>query len=711
MAGRMKDIRMNALGFKRDEIRELFHQIRHIDLDAHSIEFIENKTEGWIIALRLASMIIMEKKDVEQAFKTIETDKSTISEYLVMEVLSKQPADIRKAMLISSLFDRFNENLLDNLLTEGIETNGRELINWLRKSNLFIIDLDQKGEWYRYHHLFKSILYEKLTKQTTKKDLRQMHRKASHWFENNKFLSEAMDHAIACDDVNLSTGIVKRNRLELLNGNIYYQLEQLQGRIPMSVIESDAELLLIELYIQWNHGNFPRLGELEALLDQLMDTVDKASPIHSESLFFIGFNSLFLRQDLGAAMKYFNEAMELVPESSAEPRGMLELHYFIFGQLAGLYDMLHKMYYELMDKDLLPQRKNRINQGFFAASIDQAMLSEVLKNAHDAISFADTMNMKDSRGIVEDFTGAAKLRIGEKKEALELFNNVLEDRYYVHSRIVIDSLTGIIIINCVSNNMTKADETFSILESYIENLDEFFNSMVWSVRIRYQMFLRNHETVRELLKEYKPGVLDLVLWLDVPEITHAWALIYEGSDESLEQAEKELEQLEAMCSALQNRIHLYEVKVLQAILFGLKGETENAEEALSASLEIAEPEGMYLYYVELGNMFESLIDGLSEKTRTRPFIVKVLLQIRKIQDQPAEKTPPTKKRKMNMLTQREIEVLNCISEGLRNKEIAEKLFNSEETIKKHIYNMFQKLQVKNRMNLVSKAREEGLLAE
>ena len=103
--------------------------------------------------------------------------------------------------------------------------------------------------------------------------------------------------------------------------------------------------------------------------------------------------------------------------------------------------------------------------------------------------------------------------------------------------------------------------------------------------------------------------------------------------------------------------------------------------------------------------------------QARPLVVEInrmllvtnLYQDDQISIKSVRESSKEKKANLNLLTQSELKVLDCIAQGLRNQEIAEKLFNSEETIKKHIYHMFQKLQVKNRMSLVTKAKEEGIL--
>lgn len=219
----------------------------------------------------------------------------------------------------------------------------------------------------------------------------------------------------------------------------------------------------------------------------------------------------------------------------------------------------------------------------------------------------------------------------------------------------------------------------------------------------------NSDEVREILPKLRSHVLDLVMWLDVPEISYARALIFEGTTTSLDLAEEELTKLADITNAIHNRIHFYEVKALEAILHFKRGHLEKAEEALLTSFEIAEPEGMILFFIELGESFLPLTDQLPSEFRYKQFITRIKDHIHNRQNKNVVRKTRSRRDKLNALTRRELKVLTHVANGLQNQEIAEKLFNSEETIKKHIYNMFKKLNVKNRLSLVMKAKEKGIL--
>jgi len=709
-SGRMTEVRMNTLSFTNEEIVRLFKKSINIDLSDRAIQLINDKTEGWILALRLATMVIKDVDDIEGVLDNFEGNMSTISDYLVSEVLSKQPENNRELMLASSILNRFCTELLDAIYSGDDDFTSMNFIEWLQKSNMFIIDLDTQRKWFRYHHLFQYLLQEKLNEKHNKEEITKYHLKASHWFEKQDFLEEAMEYALIINDYDRAAEIIITHRLDLLNNNNYYRLERLHQKIPTHIIDSDPELLLIEMYLQWHHDNFMVLGELEEKMNRVIKQMGEDSYVHIEFLFFEGYNSLFLKKDIEMALGYFEIAMEKIPETYSGPRGMLEIIFMIFSQIGGYYEKVRKMFYELIEKDLAPIRKNRIFQGFFVASIDQANLKEVETNYINAISYTRRTKMKDALGIILYISAAHLTRRNSIEDAQKFLEEALDIRYFAHSRVAIDTMSGLIIIYSLMNEKRRAEEVMTILNDYTAGLGDYFEIFHWSTKIRYCMINNDLDGVKNLLLDYKqPGVLDLVLWLDVPEITYARALIFEGSDNSLVQAEQELKKLEAITNGLHNRIHLMEVKVLQAVLFDIKGDYQRAEKALLGSSEIAEPEGIVLFFIELSSDFESLIDHMPDAIAQRPFVIKIRNQISKISERKTKKTLGEKHKKSNVLSQRELEVLSCVASGLRNQEIADKIFVSVDTVKKHIYNMFQKMNVENRLNLVTKAKVEGIL--
>ena len=335
-------------------------------------------------------------------------------------------------------------------------------------------------------------------------------------------------------------------------------------------------------------------------------------------------------------------------------------------------------------------------------------MNEAEKNFLSAIALARKNKMKEDLFSALHLSGSIMIRKGFPKQAVDYYKEALDIRSTIQFRAIVDIHVGLVISYSLMNDNSKAEEVINSLERHITGLSEYFRNFLWSARIRQYLINNDYKMVRKLLPDYNPGVFDPILWLDVPEITHARALVSIGMKENLARAEKELTRLETKTAGLQNKVHLLEVKVLQSILFDKLGRGDDAEKALLSSFDISEKEEIILFYIELGDMFISLINKMPNDIRNTAFVTRIIKEINAHTGKQNKSAPDKTK---NVLTNREMEVLKYIADGLRNQEIADRLFNTEDTVKKHIYNMFQKMGVKNRLSLVSKAIEHGILEE
>ena len=176
-------------------------------------------------------------------------------------------------------------------------------------------------------------------------------------------------------------------------------------------------------------------------------------------------------------------------------------------------------------------------------------------------------------------------------------------------------------------------------------------------------------------------------------------------------AEEKLNGLITLCEDQNNILHWIELLIYKSILEYKKGMIEESVGTLMKAINLAEPGKLMVFFIEMGIPILKIVDAMSKEQREHPYLLEVVERIALTPLYIDKKVVKKKviKEQLNILTASELKALECVADGLRNQEIAEKLFNSEETIKKHVYNMFQKLNVKNRLSLVAKAKEEGIL--
>lgn len=720
---RMTEIRMNALSFTTEDIALFFRESAHIYLKDSSLQILHDTTEGWVIAVRLASLLIKNGGNIDEVILAFNSGQNTVSEYLTAEVLSMHTEYLSNWLLTSSILNRFCGDLLDEIapddkLAKGQKyMNGEAFVAWLNQANMFVIDLDLEGIWFRYHHLFQSLLQDQLRKKYSELEIRDMHLKACRWFEKNDFLQEAMDYALLSGTNDRAVEIIKTHRITLLNKSNWQLLTSLYRRLPKSITEVDPELLLVEAYLSFYQADHVQIGKVVHAMEPLMRDLGNKSKLHGEYHFFLAYTTIYLKGDAETSLKYIEIALRDVPESADEPRALVELFYPLFSQIAGQYVRASKWLEKTISisEGFADIRRNRLFLSILLTSTSEARLDQVESYYITGLKVARDSKSKDSLGTCLMMAGELFMRRGEWSRAIQYFEEVLDIKYYVHTRSVVDSNIALIVLYAMLEDHTKCRELIKDLDTFVLDLDPHHERFLWSCKLRYLILVQDAKAVRDLIPYYSLNFVHLVFWIDVPEITYARALIYEGSEEYLALAENKLKELEKMAIAQHNWIHLLEIYALQAFLYDKLGKLAQAQKVLVKSLDIAEPGNVISFYLELGKSFEHLIGKMPTDIQGRPFVKVILMAIKNTMLHQTSKTQAkvgalsNKKEKLNTLTKRELAVLQCIAEGLRNQEIADKLFNSEETIKKHVSNMLLKFHVKNRMSLVTKAREMGVL--
>ena len=215
--GQLTELRAADLRFTPAEAAEFLNQVMGLNLSAEDIAALETRTEGWIAGLQLAALSMQGNKDVSGFIREFAGDHRYIVDYLVEEVLQSQPEPIRRFLLQTAILDRLNGSLCD-AVTGKEEGNAR--LEALQRGNFFVIPLDDKRNWYRYHHLFADVLRMHLMAEQPDQ-VSALHRRASEWYEHNGSADDAIRHALAAEDferaailVELAVPEMRRNRQE-----------------------------------------------------------------------------------------------------------------------------------------------------------------------------------------------------------------------------------------------------------------------------------------------------------------------------------------------------------------------------------------------------------------------------------------------------------------------------------------------------------------
>ena len=201
----MTELRAADLGFTADETSILFNKSLNLRISTEDIHLLETRTEGWIAGLQLAALSLSGHKDPSHFINAFKGDNRYIADYLIEEVLNRQPEHSRNFLLQTSILGRLSGSLCDAVTKQE---NSRQMLIALEKANLFVIPLDDERRWYRYHHLFADLLKQRL-RLTHGGLVAELHRRASQWLKNNGFKNEAVDHAFAAQDYSQAVQLIE----------------------------------------------------------------------------------------------------------------------------------------------------------------------------------------------------------------------------------------------------------------------------------------------------------------------------------------------------------------------------------------------------------------------------------------------------------------------------------------------------------------------
>jgi LuxR family maltose regulon positive regulatory protein len=274
--GRIVEIRAADLSFTRDEAAEFFSRAMELKLSGKAVDAIIRRTEGWIAGLQLAGLSLKGCKecDVDEFMREFSDMHSYIVDYLVEEVISRQTREVREFLCKTSVLSRMNGGLCDAVTDRN---DGRTQLREIEKGNLFLISLDSKREWYRYHHLFADSLRMELTKEEEK----HLHRKAALWLTDNGFPEEALSHVFQSGDMNLALQLVESNMTQAFDKGKLTTFLKWVDMLPNELVRG-SEILAVRT--AWALLMIGKGQETHSYLNSLgADYLEKAS-LHNKGM-------------------------------------------------------------------------------------------------------------------------------------------------------------------------------------------------------------------------------------------------------------------------------------------------------------------------------------------------------------------------------------------------------------------------------------------
>lgn len=739
--GWMTEIRQSHLRFTRQEVGEVINVMADITLSDAALAHIESEIEGWIVGVHLVGLLLRDQRDPEGFALGLNGDSQHIQEYLLEEVLSTQPERIRNHLMQISILRRFCAPLMEALLPDEPDSSGdgvgeaartgRDFLDAIIHSNLFVIPLDVHGRWYRFHHLFQYLLQVQLDQSHSRKEIASLHRRASEWLESKGLVDEALDHSLVSGDLENSASVVERQARSALNEDQWFILEKWLARLPETQINQRPELLLANAWIHYYRLNVLAIPPILDQIEEIMKDSIEARRLPAEIAFFRGFIDCLQGQS-GNALQHLEYALEHIPMTDNVFRAETELIFALSGQMAGQRERITQtLLNSLADPAAIhPLRETRLLIALTFVSLIACESTGVTSFLNRTRSIARPPNMQNPLAWCDYLEGIFHLRRGELDQAIELLQQATKRKYFQDTRAAVDALAALVIAHELRGQPKDADTTRQALDEFVDYLGPLYLPLAAACATRLAVLREKSDVIDRQLASPPPPPEVMLFWIEIPYVTRCRAWIAEGSEASLQAAQNQLQDDAAANHAQHNVCHFIEILVLQSVIYQKQGEPSQSLKCLTQALELARPGGVILPFVEVGKPLIPLLQQLRANDVQPQFVDQMLEALPTVlartepsaaplnnmavvarsparsltHELPAEITVPNAR-----LTNRELETLELLSQRLYDKEIATAMSISVWTVKSHVKHIYGKLRVKNRRQAVSRAEELGLL--
>ncbi|MCC7447314.1 MAG: LuxR family transcriptional regulator [Anaerolineae bacterium] len=704
--GQLAEIRDRDLLFTAGEVAEFLNELMELDLSAEAVAMIQLRTEGWIAGMQMAAISARGHKQDGDLGAFIEAFSGTsrfVLDYLTEEVLNRQAPAVQDFLIETSMLERMCGGLCDAVRSgAATEHDSQSILAQLERANLFVIPLDDERRWYRYHHLFADLLQSILRQRRSTEQINELHRRASQWYLDEELPGEAMTHILAARDFERAASVIDENIAGLI-----HMFSRNQTPLLLSWIEKlPEEIRRSRPWIDVYRANMLalnlQLADVDPILDDVEKRIEPGSPRALEILGHVAAIRAYsanLRGDAARAITLANLAKEYLPgEEYLFARTMVAY------TLADTYfagDDMENARQALSDFLSIGKKAGQLII-IVPALCDLATIRKVQGQLYRAEALYDQAHqwLVNRHGLESRFRCSYEFGLAD---LLRELNQLNEARQHAMTGIEYRrrfggyNLLGDLALMRVLQAYGDVEGAMSALRNAELAAQTYPFQLALTVEFRAARVVQwltvgDTEMASRCAEECSGGteqerIVLARLWLAQGRISDAQELLVQ-------------QRLLAETGGRTGR--LIEILGLQAIAFASQSSnSEKALQVLDQALGLAEPEGFVRTFLDKGAPMVELL----RRTVAQGLHVSYAMRLLNALGEAATASQPL----IEALSERELEVLRRVAAGYSNNDIAQELVVAVSTVKKHINNIYSKLEVRSRTQAVARARELGLL--
>jgi LuxR family maltose regulon positive regulatory protein len=728
--GKLAELRDHELRFTLEEAEIFLTKVMRLPISPDQVAALEARTEGWAAGLQMAALSMQGREDLAKFVTAFTGSHRFVMDYLADEVLSSQTEDVRLFLLKTSPLERLSADLC-NALTSRIDS--QHILEQLESANLFIIPLDDKRTWYRYHHLFADLLRHHL-KLSLPGQEEELHRLASQWYEQHQYFENALAHAAAIGDQALVENILCRNALSLIDHGYTRLVNQWLAVLPQARLENNPILALCMSICTYHvpPRNFARSGEWLQKAEKSLAS-QTTNPELIEDLrqkIFANRINLARMADTNpmSILALIDDVLTSCPDMSPH-----QLAFIYFNQVEAYLSLHHlssaEQTLELIQAlgpladdpyDRLVSASKHMDlyakQGDFQKALQIYQLS--LPHAHTAGT--DSTTIDPVVGFLDIGYGELLYSIGELEQA-KCFLDLGYERLSATAEIAAQAraLINLTRLALHQGNLPEAQRLIGKTKSLHLEFTQSTEILYWlsmiaddaSAMAEVDRILKENTFLPDAQSDL-PGVLLREERRFYTRLMQAYAhiILFQGNRVTdISQVLAFLTIQSGYAQAHGWQVRLTQLLIVQSLAWQALGDQQQAITTLLRALSIAEAFGGVGIFLDFGLPLLNMLKRAAKNYPAREAFVSKILSLL-VYPSPSKSIAATYTSAIiEPLTEREQDVLRLMAAGLSNPEIAQELYLSLNTIKTHTRGIYGKLGVSNRTQATIRASELGLI--
>jgi LuxR family maltose regulon positive regulatory protein len=718
--GQITEIRGPDLRFSVAESQTFIDQRTVVPLGEEARSLLIERAEGWAAGLQLALLALNPFADLNRQVEQWRSPGQLIAEYLLEEVLANIPREMEGFLLRTSILDDMCDSLCDAVmeLDDMSKHRGQTYLQWLAQANMFTEPLDRTEGWYRYHHLFRDLLRNRLLNRLDEDEINALHLRASAWYASHGQIGLALQHALAGNGTSEAVQLVAQHRHRLLETEQRPRLQRWLQLFSDATIAQHPDLLLGKAWLL-HYGRLDAkamlevLGQAEALIDQMTEQPERARQLQGEIDTLRSFEQNKMADDPQRVIALSTRALAALPRewyfSRAVAWAQQALAYQMIGQLDHALAILASSREE--DHAVFEEPRVRILSSTCLLHWLAADTDAMLKVARQSLRVCDQTCHYECVTWCNYFLASAYYIRNQLEEAERHASIVWEQRFVAAPAVVLHSAFVLAAIHQARGRPERARAALDHANGYLlETRGEPMVPVYQGFDAELALRQGDLETAERWAATIGPIVpRGFMGFFYVVQLTSPKVYLALNTPASRNQAAKTLAELYDFVTSTHNTRSTIDVLALRAMLHAAEGDEPAALDTLEEAVILAQPGQIVRAFADLGPILTPLLIRLRRRGAAEHFIDQIIAAM---PTGPFARQPVTTVDRSGLvepITPREMDVLELLAQRMTDKEIAVQLHISSRTVMRHTANLYQKLGVSNRRDCVAVAMSLGIL--